>query len=351
MMPSDRTGKARLLILRDAESRSLTSTQTLSSTHPVINNSIWASSEPPSGDQAVPASRSELGGMSSGDQVRGDEHRGGSLPEVPVAHRSAVVRRVQGPEDHRPRSESFGVILAIRRGGRADAGYVDATPTRTARAGGGAPDEDGGTARSRANAGRPDVSTPSVQPPKTPPRGCDVGARGGQPLYSAMPTSAPGPGWPAQDRTITPTGSSFPRGQLDCRPYPRRARFSLAGQKEERRLGRRESGVFRLGSVGVPRPTGRNGHQRDRVCDATTVHGDDRTEDQVIRPTSTVSLRKRQPELDTGDSVLATSRVEISDSRIDDLDVRKFSKSSGSFDAMESFSVLATSRVEISDPG
>lgn len=63
----------------------------------------------------------------------------------------------------------------------------------------------------RADARRPDVSLPLEPASKTPP--CrhpgEIAVRGGQPRFPAVATSAPGPGWPSQDRNIMPTGSSF----------------------------------------------------------------------------------------------------------------------------------------------
>lgn len=166
----------------------------------------------------------------------------------------------------RPRSELFEVILVIRHGGRLDAGYVDASWTRTPYTVGCNVNED--RERSR-NAQTPGVPTPlprrgSHRKPH-PVAATSVHA-GASP--SILPCRRPPlalAGQP-QDRTITPTGNSFPRGQLDCRPYPRRARFSLAGQKEERRLSvGRESGVFRLGSVAETKRR----DTRERGCDTS----------------------------------------------------------------------------------
>jgi len=67
--------------------------------------------------------------------------------------------------------------------------------------------------RRRRSAQTPGVPTslPLEPASKTPP--CrhpgEIAAWGGQPCFPAVATSAPGPGWPSQDRNIMPTGSSF----------------------------------------------------------------------------------------------------------------------------------------------
>lgn len=67
--------------------------------------------------------------------------------------------------------------------------------------------------RRRRSAQTPGVPTslPLVPASKTPP--CrhpgEIAVRRGQPRFPALATSAPGPGWPSQDRNIMPKGNSF----------------------------------------------------------------------------------------------------------------------------------------------
>lgn len=84
--------------------------------------------------------------------------------------------------------------------------------------------------RRRRGAQTPGVPTslPLGPASKTPP--ChhpgEIAAWEGQPRFPAAATSAPGPGWPSQDRNVMPTGSSFYPARVYC---ILRASFSHSG--------------------------------------------------------------------------------------------------------------------------